>query len=413
MTLQPRRRLLRYFAVFLILIAVFTLSLFLVYSLPEGRIAENTESVLAAIRESGTQFPPVWFPADEARIDQFTDELMLSSVVPQDPDLNPLEAAMDMNNYPRYWHGYQVILRPLLLVFSGYQLRFLYMTAFFLLLALALFRIRDEAGTVPALALVAGLLACYMMTISMCMQHANNWLITFLALLVMFRLRNRTDRPWDRPLFFLVVGMLTSFVDLLTVPLITLCIPLSLLLLIDQNRDPDSNWKTAFKTLFRCSLAWGLGYALCWASKWLIGSLVLGRNLLSEAADQISFRTVGNEEFPGGPVEAIKQNLIAFLRGLGLSTHDLLPVILILALAALILTVCFFRGKKALAQGSMQLLVAAYPLVWYAVTSNHAIIHASLLTYRHLVITLFSGILFFCAIIDGDRLRRRLAAKKA
>ena len=57
-------------------------------------------------------------------LDGGTDNLMLTTAL-EPRETNALRAAMDMNGYDYYWHGYVTVLRPLLLIFDYGEIRVL------------------------------------------------------------------------------------------------------------------------------------------------------------------------------------------------------------------------------------------------------------------------------------------------
>lgn len=80
-------------------------------------------------------------------------------------------------------------------------------------------------------------------------------------------------------IFFVVVGAMTSYLDLLTFPLISLGIPLVLWLTLN---DSQSIWKNICR-IFLLSLSWAIGYVGMWVLKWGIGSIIIGENVVQNA----------------------------------------------------------------------------------------------------------------------------------
>ena len=79
-----------------------------------------------------------------------------------------------------------------------------------------------------------------------------------MCLLVRFQSRFEKDGV---VLFFLGTGMVTSYVDFLTYPLITFGLPCVLWLMLEKDRQ-----KNALLLLVQLALAWGIGYAGMWAN---------------------------------------------------------------------------------------------------------------------------------------------------
>ena len=118
--------------IFIILIVVFFLSMTLVYCIPTSWIQNNVEKSVEVIENEG-EYPMYFFYRHSAIIDEHTDKLMYTSLIQNRDYYNPVQASVSINQYPRYWHGYQVILRPLTVIFQVQELRYLGMYVFHLL----------------------------------------------------------------------------------------------------------------------------------------------------------------------------------------------------------------------------------------------------------------------------------------
>jgi len=123
-------------------------------------------------------------------------------------------------SYARYWHGYQIVLLPLLELFTYQQLKvFIGCVVAAELVAVAVLLIRKHRMIAEALLLVGAFLLSFGFMASASLQYATTYLIAFSALLVFLlferRLSSRTTG------FFFVIGILTAFFDILSTPLLT------------------------------------------------------------------------------------------------------------------------------------------------------------------------------------------------
>ena len=184
--------------------------------------------------------------------------------------------------------------------------------------------------------------------------------------------------------------MLVAYFDFLTYPLVTLGVPLVLWLVLQP-----AEWKQKIVDVIRLGAAWGFGYVAFWAMKWLIGSLVLGRNVLQEAADQIAYRVSDKIVWLQIDYKTVLQtNLGCF----NFRTWQLL----LLVLVAVCLLLAFFRRtvmRVRLLNTLPYTLVAATPFVWYKLTENHSCIHG-FFTHRDLAVTIFATA---CILVDLSR----------
>lgn len=89
-------------------------------------------------------------------------------------------------------------------------------------------------------------------------------------------------------LLFLITGMVTSYVDLLTYPLITLGLPMMVFLLRWQEN--DGTWRKKLLYFMGNSMFWGIGYALMWGSKWILNSIFTNGNIFENVRTEIEIR---------------------------------------------------------------------------------------------------------------------------
>lgn len=192
------------------------------------------------------------------------------------------------------------------------------------------------------------------------------------------------------PYIFVIAGMLTSFLDLLTYPLYTWAFPLLLLILLSEDGQKALNY---VKTVVVSGLGWILGYAGMWFGKWALAGWIVHRNVIQEAWKEVLFRS-GSEE---------SLNLIARLEALYDNwKHYEYP--LYTALLAIWLTWFIYKSLNGKTQIVRQekngayLLITLSSFVWYFVLANHTLGH-HFFTYRIWGVAI-TGILFlFCGSI--------------
>ncbi len=184
-------------------------------------------------------------------------------------------------------------------------------------------------------------------------------------------------------LFFMVIGEATSYVDLLTYPMATLGIPLILWLALDHSDVIVGN----LKKVFTVSFFWLVGYAGMWSGKWFIGSIFTGNNLFKTAFESIRFRTSST----WGDISFSFFDVME--RQMETSRNAAWKIALILA-AVIFLYKLFRYRTKVFHLLLPYVIIAAYPLIWYAVLKNHSYIH-SFFTYRELAISLYAVMTLF------------------
>ena len=321
-------------------------------------------------------------------LDGATDGLMLEKATRQ-IEGNPLWEAMNMEGYTYYWHGYVVILRVLLLFMDYEQFRFLNCILQLMMMFFVAHFIWEKKGQRYALALLTSYFL--MMPMAMFLSLQFSWIFYIamaLSLLICYRHTWFTEKRI--PYIFVIAGMLTSFLDLLTYPLYTWAFPLLLLILLSEDGQKALNY---VKTVVVSGLCWILGYAGMWFGKWALAGWIVHRNVIQEAWKEVLFRS-GSEE---------SLNLIARLEALYDNwKHYEYP--LYTALLAIWLTWFIYKSLNGKTQIVRQekngayLLITLSSFVWYFVLANHTLGH-HFFTYRIWGVAI-TGILFlFCGSI--------------
>ena len=393
---------------FFILIAVFFVSMTLVYCIPTSWIQGNVEKSIEVLEGEG-EYPMYFFYRHSAIIDIHTDKLMYESLIQNRDYYNPIQAAMSINQYPRYWHGYQVLLRPLTVVFQVQELRYLGMLTFHLLFFWSAWLMAKETKPLYAMFYVLTVASGYVVFLPVCFQFLTTFLVLFVSLIVLLsRYDNNKPLPAVKwMLYFFVVGMVENFFDFLTYPILTLGIPLVLLLWL-RVRDEQADFRSNFWFMFKASLSWFFGYAMTWISKWLLSAAILGVRYFWRTMSVVQYRLEGSEEEPLDRIGTIQRNLKAWLNvqdGGVISWSKIALLILIVAVVLIIWRK--LKDWKAVGAYLPILFVAAYPYIWYLVMSNHSQIHYWY-TYRAQLAALFAGLVFLASI-----LRERKPEEKA
>lgn len=287
------------------------LLIYLSYMLPVARIRNHVKSGADILLQETAMYQY----ADgyvSAILDNSTDDLMLAKTVYQsgDPLLDAVWApnyaipgqdagglilfeTLNSNDlskaqidvYPIYWHGYLVLLKPLFLILTYADFRILNQILEFGLMLLLLF-LMQKRGLSRYIPACAAMLAFWNpATMGVSLQYAACFYLSIGASVLLFR------KQRDSLLFFMLIGALTSFLDFLTYPLVTLCVPLiTTILLKSAERFSCRNIsvvRSGIGDLFGKAVWWGIGYAGMWAQKWIYGSIVSKKNILVEASGKI------------------------------------------------------------------------------------------------------------------------------
>lgn len=296
--------------------------------------------------------------------------------------------------YSRYWHGYLVVLKPLLLLTSFNTIRLLNSMVQLIGIGFVVMGLcRRNAYSVAKAFLVSVPFLFFVSTyaslsLSICLY------LTIMALLVQLKWDDKLQEKDLYGEFFLLVGAATSFFDLLTYPLITLAYPLCVYLFFHGRDIVDS-----VKKIIRNSVEWFIGYIGMWAAKWILTDLCTDSTTIKDAIDTITTRTdsVENTTRLGGFLEVVSQNVSPFVN------WGYLLILLMIVIVILVKTGKIFRKKTvvSISKGIPFFLVALYPFIWYFATQNHSIEHWQF-TCRIMAITVFAGLIGISKILETN-----------
>ena len=332
------KNILRYILIFIILIGIYVAILTLTNLIPSSMLEENVHSSSETLAQEGEK---VTFNLKykEENIFTFTDALMINTAYSVD-SAHPIDSFMlarknyipgqtkevypdgqynlgankkyinqnngdlyqtkelyglmhgdnieDSYEYARYWHGYLAVLRPLLLLFdySGIRIVLFLATAICVvsLVALICKKINILSGIIYGI----GLLSISIFIVSKSINEILIFLVAFIASIILLL---RYSKMKHTGIFFFIVGSVSSFIDLLTAPLVTLGITAITYFLLMQKEEEKASIKKYILEILKIGIVWVLGYGITWASKWVIVELVYGRPIISQAITQAFFRS--------------------------------------------------------------------------------------------------------------------------
>ena len=224
------------------------------------------------------------------------------------------------------------------------------------------------------------------------LQGVLTFVISMVASIIICK---RYDKIKNISMYFMVIGMVTCFFDLLTHPIITLGIPITVYLLLKQEKE-HTGLKENIKLIIVNSIMWGIGYLLTNLTKWILVDVFYRRNLINIAFEQFLFRSqaasVSDPKFLG---EAVIYNF----EQAGIRVYLFLAVIFIYVIAYLIRNykVMKFNVKA----GVPYLIISLMPIAWYLLMNNHDVDH-SYFTYRGLVVFYIGVGLFLLKLLDNN-----------
>lgn len=398
--------LLQFAALYLVIVAVGFVSIVLAYCLPTGRMQNNVNISVPIFAEEGCDSVLIYGGDQSYRLDNYTDAMMLS-IAAYSRNASPVEEAMynhsriksdntvdsliltanegwdndiiPVSEYSRYWHGYLVLLKPLLMFLTYYDIRELMALVQFFLAAMVI----GLMGCKKELHLVVPFFAAWLfmnpLTLSMSMQFNTVFVLTLLTLLacILFS-RKLLESAKNAMLLFFTAGCLTSYFDFLTYPLVALGIPAAYL--VYSEGKSGGKPKGLFILLVALCISWGCGYVMMWAAKWVLSALITHTDVIGNALDQIKFRSFGTNS---GNI------LVSYGEVLNLNTSTNRAHIIAAAFFALVGVIANTLKKKRTSELLPLFLIALLPFGWYFFTLSHSALH-NWFTFREMAITIFS-----------------------
>lgn len=385
-----------------LLTALFLYLLFAANRIPEERILEHSNLSLQFLSENPKND---YYPSDLPPMDN--ESGLLSSLTPN-PEYSTLWNTLLGADQGYRWNGMQTLLRPLLVFFHIGQIRYLCAVAFFLLLFGTAWKIGTKLSPGFGFFFLFSFLWADILPISYHLQHVGCFFIVFFAILLLLE-KNPVfwkENAHGLTLIFYGIGAVTAFIDSMTIPVITLAIPLTIVFLSIQKYRQGSG---SFKSVALCTFSWGLGYLFLVFTKWLLTVLLTGKNLFPEYAGRISEECFSSIHSLAQLKQLYYENLNSFLSPAGFGMKNLLFLTLIFVGIYMIL---FFTGHKS-PGGYAAFLPLIYigflPFLFYLLTPAHALLHTGT-TFRGLIGTLYPFILFFFCILDTQRIKQSFHA---
>mgnify|MGYP000210338693 FL=1 len=395
------------------------ISLTLVYLLPTERMEQNVRSSMEVFYTESVY--PQQVPGYKAtQLDNETDAIMLLGAIYDGGGYSAIKQAMraarvdisdipskcnvlikyawenqtpdSVSEYTRYWHGYMLWLKPLLLLFDYADIRMLNMMVQTLLLFWLIRELTEKKQQKLVVPLAFAVMVINPVAAAMSMQFSSIYDIVLLSMILILRYHEKWETEGKYPYFFLILGMTTVFFDFLTYPMAALGIPLILVLIMKKQ-----GLKQGIYDAVGYSLCFAAGYAGMWAGKWIMASLILGENVLAEAMGQAGVHS-------GAAV--VDGQELSHLGVIWRNVRVLIKWPYVLAMAGMFFVYIFriFKNKAAAFRKETVIpigLVCLIPFGWIWITSSHAA-WCYWYTYRGISVAVF-GVFSILSIISGRK----------
>ena len=190
-------------------------------------------------------------------------------------------------------------------------------------------------------------------------------------------------------------GIILAFLDFLTYPPVAFVVPLCFVLVFSE-QDLLHNLLASI----RYGIAFLLGYAGMWVSKWILASLFTDENVIAEGIESVLHRTgkgamsdvdsAFNVEI--SPAAAMRENLHAF------GTRPVRIMVFLLLCAAVVLVIYMIRHKAGFTKRAAGMfvifaLLTIIPIVWIVALNNHCSLHPHL-EWREWLVAVFAPLMW-------------------
>lgn len=311
---------------------------------------------------------------------------------------------MYLKEYSKYWHGYLVYLKPLLLCMSWRQVEgFLFVAQIILLVVVAAAAVWKKkfylgGGIVCTLLFMKPLSIWLSLTLSAC------WSIALSAVLLLLLLFDKIEGKNRREEFFLLTGIVTAYLDFLTYPVVTLGVPLCVWLVLNLER--RCGVRKRLGCFFWNCICWATGYVGMWGLKWVIAEITCQSGTLRNAVWSVIYRTSPLDGYQSA-FSGVSRTWAAVMAQYDSALYG--AAFAVIAASAVITGVwCLARARSAEWGVSMACLalVAVMPVGWLILTQNHTAIHC-FFTFRIMGVSVMA---LWCMTVCSVLTIRRKAA---
>lgn len=392
------------------------LALVLVYMMPTEVMEQHVRESQNMLEEEGIS-PILIEGYITTRLDNYSDGLFLNSAIYDGTEsvwekaaaiyqyryggedyYNSLIKYLDKvpglskDSYERDWHGYLIYVKPLLMCMNYADIRIVNM-ALQIMLVIGIIICMYKKGIemyIPAFA----------MTLTFMTWGILYYSIEYSALFYVFMIASifvlqRNERIVENDLIaemFLIIGMVVSYIDVLTYPMLTIGIPLAFLFILNEKWSADL--QSVISNITVACFWWLCGYGGMWAGKWIIASVVLKSNVIKESILMALYRMSQTSGETGVMIEFTSADVFANNFGV------FLKPVYIMALVVFIVWIVskMFKEKIVLSLSRIlpYIIIMLMPIVWYLALGNHSYIHYWM-THRSIALIVFAG----CSMMIG------------
>lgn len=394
---------------------IFVIGVLLAFLLIVVAYSFPTENAYETVVKEAPYFSKDLHPAiipsyNTTKLDLYTDSEMLSQISYYNKNMSLIDNSMivystigknftkyadgDFENnvlreYPRYWHGYLVVYKPLFNFLDYNSVKILEL-AFEVVMIAGIIRLMFENNLKNyIIPFILSIILIHPEVIGLSMQYFAVFNITLISIYILIKFKDYILKDNRFFYYIFIIGMFTNYFDFLTYPLISFGIPMIFYLLLDRDK---KSVKDKMLMIFLFGITWSVGYVGMWLSKWIISSVILNDNIVADGFNRFIIRS-SSVEFTR--FDAILNNIVIYKKRAYFIIGSFILIYYIKRLIGARNNISQDRLKQVLPI----LILAFIPFVWYFIASNHSYIH-NWMTYRVLCIFFFSVLCSFELLME-------------
>ena len=427
-----------YFLLFLVTAGILITSFTAVARIPRAAIQKNVEKSAVLFTQKEGAFPSTLAGLYSSGMDYYADAVLLDIAWYLEPE-HPLESISwakfytenrynyngfvknyfiesIKNNLPanqqylRYWHGSIIFVKPMLMFLDINGIHVVHGLALAVLTIWLMVLLRRKGLWTEGIILLGSMIAVSIWFVPFCMEFVWMFLCMLIASIITVSW-TLADQEHRLPALFLIVGMVSVFVDFFTTETLTIAVPLLFVLRIRRRKGRMAG---TFKLIGESCILWGVGYVGMWILKWGFAAACLHRNVFPFVRDSIwehvqSFNQMGMLEMK---LKTIANNFSLLFP----LEYELIGQILILVFIVIFIVLPVVTNRIRLRSHIvwkwilLYLLVGIIPIIRFLVVSNHSLVH-SFFTHRALAAFVMAVGLILLELVEMNPVRN--ISKKA
>ena len=266
-----------------------------------------------------------------------------------DTIINDKDANYDYN---RYWHGYQIVWRPLLMITNIRGIMLVMLIAYIILLGFTIYKSYATNNKLFGISLVLMNIGYIIPFGFTALEYIPVFFIYLISCLLLLYKK-------DYRLVFSCSGIAVAFFDFLTAETLTLTIPLLLYAVLNKK-----NLKIK-DTIIAC-VSWLISYCSTFIAKWGISSLIYQKNYFSIALDKYN-----THEMLFGRLFSVKYNINTLL-GNTMTFNNSFWLFISITLVLIIIVYLFRKNSTSSKYLLCMLAICMIPYIRYFILAGHS-----------------------------------------